>query len=474
MVIKFYNTLSRKKEIFKPVENKKVRMYSCGPTVYDYIHIGNLRAYVFSDILRKYLEYSGYTVKKIVNITDVGHLTQEEIEYGIDKMEKAAKRENKDVWDIAEFYTEAFKKDCERMNIKEAYKLPRATEHIKEMIKLVEKLIEKKYAYVSNGSVYFDVHKFKNYGKLSGNTIEKLEAGKGGRVKHNPDKKSQLDFALWIKDKNHIMKWKSPWSVGYPGWHLECSAMSMKYLGETIDIHTGGEDNIFPHHESEIAQSEAANGKKFVKYWMHVRHLLVEGEKMSKSLGNFYTLQDLIDKGHSPKAVRYLLMSAHYRKPLNFTMEGLENSKITLDRMLEFMEKLGEVDGKKNPKVKDLIENVKNEFKEAMNDDLNTPIALSAIHDFISKINKLIDEKNVCKDDAKKINKIMQDFDKILGVLKIDKIKVPKEIKELLHKRKLARKNKDFKKSDNIREKIRNLGWEVQDTEKGQKLIKRI
>ncbi len=474
MAIKFYNTLSKSKEVFKPIENKKVRMYTCGPTVYDYIHIGNLRAYVFSDILRRYLEYSGYNVKKIVNITDVGHLTHEEIESGIDKMEKAAKREDKDVWDIAEFYINAFKKDCEEMNIKEPYKLPRATEHIKEMIKLVEKLIEKKYAYISNGSVYFDVHKFKDYGKLSGNTIEKLEAGRGGRVKHNPDKKSQLDFALWIKNENHIMKWESPWSVGYPGWHLECSAMSMKYLGETIDIHTGGEDNIFPHHESEIAQSEAANGKKFVNCWMHVRHLLIEGEKMSKSLDNFYTLQDLIDKGHSPKTIRYLFLNAHYRKPMNFTMESLGAAKKTLDSLIEFMEKLDEVDGKKNPIVKELIENVKMEFRKAMDDDLNTPIALSAIHNFISKINKLIDEKNMCKRDAKKIKKTMQEFDNVLGVLKIDKINVPKEVKKLLKQRRISRKNKDFKESDEIREKIKKLGWEVQDTEKGQKIIKRI
>ncbi len=474
MTIKFYNTLTKKKEIFKPLKDKTVTIYNCGPTVYDYAHIGNFRAYLFADVLRRYLEYVGYKVKQIMNITDVGHLTEDEVEAGIDKMEKAAKREKKSVHDIAEFYTQAFKKDIENLNIKKPHKLPKATEHVKEMIEIIKILIEKKYAYEKNGSVYFEVRKFKNYGKLSGNTIDKLEAGKSGRVKNNPDKKSQLDFALWINNPNHIMTWKSPWSIGYPGWHIECSAMSKKYLGETIDIHTGGEDNIFPHHESEIAQSEAANGKKFVRNWMHVRHLLVEGEKMSKSLGNFYTLQDLIDKGFSSNAIRYLLLSAHYRKPLNFTMQGLKDAQTTLNRLIEFMDKLENINGKENKNLNKIIESAKNKFEKALNDDLNMPLALSAVHAFVSKINKLIEEKNLSKKNAKKVKKTMEDFDKVLGVLKHKKEKIPEEIKKLLKQREKARNKKDFKKSDEIRKKIKDLGWEVQDIESKQKLIKRI
>src|SRR3972149_2047156 len=292
MTLKLYNTYSKKLEEFTPIEDGKVKMYNCGPTVYSHPHIGNFRSFIFADVLHRYLEYSGYKVTQVMNITDVGHLTLDDVEAGEDKLEAAAKREKKDPYQIAEFYMNEFFELAKLLNLLPAYKYPRATEHIKEQITLAEELIKKSYAYVVGGNVYFDVTKFAKYGKLSGNTLTQLKAG--ARIEVNTEKRNPMDFALWKNDPKHIMQWDSPWGKGFPGWHLECSAMSMEYLGETIDIHTGGEDNIFPHHESEIAQSESATGKQFVRYWLHCRHLLVDGKKMSKSEGNFYSVQDIL------------------------------------------------------------------------------------------------------------------------------------------------------------------------------------
>jgi cysteinyl-tRNA synthetase len=298
-MLKLYNTLTKQKEEFIPINPGKVGMYSCGPTVYSYIHIGNIRAYLSADILRRYLEYKGFEVLAIKNITDVGHLTDDDIDQGDsgdDKMQKAALKEKKTPQEIARFYENYAKETEQEMNIKPAQFFPRATEHIPQMIKIIQTLIQSGFAYENNGNVFFDIAKFKDYGKLSGNTLEKLSIGSRLSEPH-PDKKNQWDFALWLKaPENHIMKWDSPWSIGYPGWHIECSAMSMEYLGETFDIHTGGEDNIFPHHEAEIAQSECANNKKFVNYWIHNRHLLFNGDKMSKSKGNLFTLENIKKK----------------------------------------------------------------------------------------------------------------------------------------------------------------------------------
>lgn len=475
MSLKFYNTFGKEKQEFKPINKGEVLMYNCGPTVYDYSHIGNFRAYVFADTLRRYLEYSGYRVKQVINITDVGHLTEDELESGIDKMEKAAKREGKTALDIANFYTEAFLKDWNILNLEEPIARPKATEYIKEMIELIQVLLEKGFAYEKNGSVYFEVEKFPEYGALSGNSIEKLEAGRSGRVEKNPDKKNQLDFALWVNDPKHIMTWESPWSKGYPGWHIECSVMSSKLLGKTIDIHTGGEDNIFPHHDSEIAQSEAANGKKFVNYWLHPRHLLVNGEKMSKSKGNFFTVTDLLQKGFSPKAIRYVLFAAQYRTPMNLTLESLKDAETTLSRLFEFMQKLEETkDGTDNPKTGELIETAKNKFKEAMDDDLNTSLALAAIHEFVSEINKAIAEGKLSKKNAGAIRDVMLEFDKVLGLNLGEKEVVPVEVKKLAEERENARKEKNFKRSDELRDEIKKRGWEAQDTPEGQKLRKRI
>jgi len=470
-MIKFYNTLTKKKEEFKPLNDRIVTIYNCGLTVYDYAHIGNLRTYTFTDILRRYLEYKGFVVKQVMNFTDVGHMFQD-VDIGRDKMEEAAKKENKDPWLIADFFIKAFLEDSKLMNFEEPMVRPRATEHIKEMIDMVQKLIENGYAYVVNGSVYFDVSRFKDYGKLSGNTIDKLKTGAGGRVEFNPDKRNQFDFALWINDPEHIMNWKSPWcEKGYPGWHIECSAMSIKYLGETIDIHTGGEDNIFPHHESEIAQSEGATGKPFVRYWMHVRHLLVNNEKMSKSLGNFYTLKDLLRKGYSAKALRYLMLSANYRTSLNFTEESLKNAEKTINGLIDFVDKMRElkVKGENNQKISEKINETKKKFEESMDDDLNAPLALATIFELVNEVNKAIDEKNISEKNLHDVYNVMMEFDKVLGVLEHEKEKLPKDIIDLIIKREGYRKRGDFAAADKIRGELAEKGVLVEDSPEGSR-----
>jgi len=471
-MFKLYNTLTKKKEVFKPLKKGIVTVYNCGLTVYDYAHIGNLRAFTFADILRRYLEFKGFTVKQVMNFTDVGHMF-EDVDIGEDKMETAAIREKKDPWSIAEFYIEAFLEDSRNMSFREPMVRPRATEHINEMIELTQKLVKSGYAYVVNGSVYFDVAKFKDYGKLSGNTIEKLETGAGGRVKFNPDKRNQFDFALWINDARHIMNWKSPWcEKGYPGWHIECSAMAMKYLRETIDIHTGGVDNLFPHHENEIAQSEAGTGKKFANYWLHNEHLLVEGGRMGKSLGNFYTLRDLTSKGYDPKAIRYLLLSTHYRQQLNFTFERLEASKNAVDHLTTFMYRLTNAEGREcGKKIRELMSDVQMRFEKAMDNDLNISVALAALFDFIKEVNKLMDDNILDKKEAEEVYRLMMKFDEVLGV--IGEIKqeeeLPKKIEELIRKREQARKIEDWETADKIREQIRNMGIIIEDTPQGVK-----
>ncbi len=488
-MLRLYNALTKRKEEFKPIEKGKVRMYNCGPTVYFYAHIGNLRSFTFADILRRYLEYRGFEVKQVMNITDVGHMTAEALdaESGTDKMEEAVKRENKDPWEIASFYTKTFLEDCKKMNFKEPFKRPKATDSIYDMLKIIEKLIERGYAYVVNGCVYYDVTKFSDYGKLSGNTIEKLKEGAGGRVESNPDKKNHFDFALWIEDPKHIMYWKSPWGAhGYPGWHIECSVMAMKYLGETIDIHTGGEDNKFPHHECEIAQSEGATGKRFCNYWLHVKHLLVDGEKMSKSKGNFYTLRDLTERGYSPKALRFYYFSSHYRSQMNFTLDGLKQAGETLKKLWDFLDRLKEWEGGgETPKVDELIEEVKKGFEKEMDDDLNTPGSLAVMFDFVRKINKLMEKGDIGKENCLAVHDAMTEFDKVLGVLEREKknetrkgaiklkdkvksilyrgIEPSEELKKLIGERENQRKNRNFKEADKIREKIKKMGYVIED-----------
>ncbi|MBU3957175.1 cysteine--tRNA ligase [Patescibacteria group bacterium] len=456
MKIKLYNTLSKKKEIFKPLKADYVRFYDCGPTVYWYAHIGNMWRYVISDLLRRALEYNGYKVKQVMNITDVGHLTEDDLaaDTGTDKMEVAAKREKKTPEQIANFYTKAFFRDTERLNIVHPHVVPKATKHIKEMIELIKALEKKGYTYWA-GDKYFvyDISKFKNYGKLSGKNLEELKAGV--RLEPVPGKKNPFDFALWIKDPKHLMHWDSPWGAGYPGWHLECSAMSMKYLGPSLDIHTGGEDNIFPHHENEIAQSEAATGKKFVRYWVHIRHNLVNGAKMSKSKGNFYILQDLIDKDYDPLAFRYLCLTVHYRKNLNFTWKSLESAQKALNKLRQQV--AGWKTGKKG------VPEFEKKFLEAINNDLDMPRALAVVWDLV---------KSKYPDSAKKASLLK--FDQVLGFrlaaqTKV-KIKIPTEVNQLVEKREELRKEGKWQEADKVRQQIKKLDWQIEDTAKGPKL----
>ncbi len=474
MPLKLYNTYSRKKEVFKPHNKSQVTMYNCGPTVYDFVHIGNLSSYLMADLIRRYLEYKGYRVKQIMNITDVGHLISDE-DTGEDKMIKGAKREKKSPQEIANFYTQAFIKDIEKLNIRKAHKYPKATDHVQEMISITKNLLNKNIAYEIKGNVYFDISKFKNYGKLSGNTKEKLEElikGARSEIVQDKNKKSPFDFALWLKaPKNHLLKWNSPWSIGYPGWHIECSAMSIKYLGKSIDIHTGGEDNIFPHHENEIAQSEALNNVKFVKYWMHKKYLLVDGKKMSKSSGNFYKLEDLEELGFNPIDFRFLIIQSHYRSQVNFSKNALEQAHESLKRIKDFLLRLKSIgNSRDNKDINRIIQNTKEKFIKHINNDLNTPQALASLFEFINQMNKLIDQKIISQNNAESISDFILDLDKILG-LNLDKdknISTEKEnkIKELIEQRNKARQDKNWSIADEIRDKLLKLGIEIKDTDK--------
>ena len=474
-MLKFYNTFSRKKEVFNPIEPPRVGIYTCGPTVYSYAHIGNFRSYIVADIIRRYLEYRGFKVKQVKNITDVGHLTEYDVTRAQDKILLAAKRERKRPEEIAEFYTQAFFEDEKKLNIKRAEVYPRATKHIKEMIELIKLLIKKGYAYQISDGVYFQVPKFKDYGKLSGNTLNKLK--KGVRIEPNPQKKHPADFALWKKaSPEHLMQWPSPWGRGFPGWHIECSAMSMKYLGKSFDIHTGGEDNIFPHHEDEIAQSEAATGKKFVKYWIHTRHLLVGGEKMAKSKGNFYTLRDLENLGYSSLAFRLLVLGSHYQSKLNFTLRGIKQAETNLQRISEFITKLEELKNQKGERqkfAKNLILRTQKEFEKAMDDDFNTPTALASVFHLIGRGNYLLDKEELTPADARDILKFLRKIDKVFGVIfwtPPTRRPIPKEIFKLVKEREKYRQKGQWKLADKIRRKIKLMGYRVEDTKKGPKI----
>jgi len=474
MAIRLFNTLTRKKEAFRPLKGKTVTMYNCGPTVYDYAHIGNFKSYMLADLLRRFLEWKGFRVRQVMNITDVGHMTEDDVAdaRGEDKIERAAKREHKTPKQIADFYTRAFLKDWKSLNMLEPMARPKATDFVKEMIDMNRELISKGYAYVGNdGSVYYEVGKFRWYGRLSGNTIEQLKAGAGGRVDEQEGKKNPLDFALWINNPRHIMQWKSPWGRGYPGWHIECSAMSMKLLGKTIDIHTGGEDNIFPHHECEIAQSEGATGRKFARFWMHVRHMMVDGRKMSKSKSNFFTLEDLVKKGHDPLAVRYALLAAHYRTKMNLTEESIEDAQKCIDRLRCFTRDMKGFRGSgKSTKAGKVIEKARKGFDEALSDDLNVPEALASVFGMVRDINRL-SEKGISSAEAKKAYGQMLDFDRVLGV-KVDlpTDRCPSDIRKLIERREALRKEKKFKDADRLRDQIKKRGWLVEDSPEGPRV----
>lgn len=458
-MLKVYNTLTRRKEEFVPLNDKVVTMYSCGPTVYSYAHIGNMRAYLFMDSVRRTLKYNGYKLKGVMNITDVGHLLSDGDD-GEDKMEKASREQQKSVYEIAAIYTDAFMKDLAKLNIGKPEIIAKATDHINDMIKYVEALVEKGYGYETSNGIYFDISKFREYGKLSGLDLEGQRAG--ARVDVNDEKRNPADFALWKKaPKEHIMQWESPWGMGYPGWHIECSAMSRKYLGDTFDIHTGGVDHIPVHHENEIAQSEALVGHKTVDYWMHVEFMQVDGGKMSKSLKNTYTVSELEQKGYSAMAFRYFCLNTHYRKKLNFTFEGMDAAKTAYNRLL------AAVHSHKGGKSFDeeAVKKYDELFTEAINDDINIPLGLGVLWNMLK-------EK-----PSQAIYDLAMKFDKVLG-LALDtesapeKVEAPEEVIKLAELRLKARKDKDWAQSDVLREQISKLGYQIIDKKDGYDIKK--
>jgi len=458
-MLKVYNTLTRRKEEFVPLNDKVVTMYSCGPTVYSYAHIGNMRAYLFMDSVRRTLKYNGYKLKGVMNITDVGHLLSDGDD-GEDKMEKASREQQKSVYEIAAIYTDAFMKDLAKLNIGKPEIIAKATDHINDMIKYVEALVEKGYGYETSDGIYFDISKFREYGKLSGLDLEGQRAG--ARVDVNDEKRNPADFALWKKaPKEHIMQWESPWGMGYPGWHIECSAMSRKYLGDTFDIHTGGVDHIPVHHENEIAQSEALVGHKTVDYWMHVEFMQVDGGKMSKSLKNTYTVSELEQKGYSAMAFRYFCLNTHYRKKLNFTFEGMDAAKTAYNRLL------AAVHSHKGGKSFDeeAVKKYDELFTEAINDDINIPLGLGVLWNMLK-------EK-----PSQAIYDLAMKFDKVLGLVldtesAPEKVEAPEEVIKLAELRLKARKDKDWAQSDVLREQISKLGYQIIDKKDGYDIKK--
>ena len=463
MDIYFYNTLTRKKEKFVPIDEKEIRIYSCGPTVYKDATIGNMRTNIFQDVLRKVLRYNGYKIKHAMNITDVGHLVSDGDE-GEDKMLKSAREENKAPEEIANHYTKLFFDDLKNLNLETPEIICKATDHIQDMLKYVEKLVEKGYAYETSTAIYFDISKLDKYPVLSNLNLEDQKAG--ARVEVDPEKKNPQDFALWIKaPENHLMKWDSPWGPSYPGWHIECSAMGQKYLGEQFDIHTGGIDLIPTHHENEIAQSKGYCGKIPAKYWLHGEYLLIDGGKMSKSLGNVYLIKDIIDKGYDPLVYKLFTYSSHYRNKLNFTWDAIEATSKSLERLKNGYK--AHLDGTDEIEYSKIIE-YEERFHKAINDDLNMPLAMGVVWEVVRNEKK-----------SPKLAELLLKFDTILGLkideeTKQDKVQdeIPEEILKLVEERNIARANKDWAKSDELRDKIQEKGFKVIDSKEGTRIEK--
>jgi len=460
-MLTLYNTLSRSKEVFKPVRKKGVGLYTCGPTVYLFAHIGNLRTYLFEDILKRVLIYNKYKVKHVMNITDVGHLTSDD-DTGEDKMEKGAKRENKTVWEVARFYTKAFKKDLKLINIKKPSVFIKATDTIKEQIKLIEKLEKKGFTYKVLDGVYFDSSKLPSYGRLWGTKEKQLKAG--ARVEMVAGKKNPTDFALWKftpPGEKRQMEWKSPWCKGFPGWHTECVVMGIDNLGIPFDIHCGGIDHISIHHTNEIAQAEAAYGRVFANYWIHGDFLVLKEGKMSKSLGNIILLSTIIEKGFSPLAYRYLILNAHYRSRLTFSWEAMTNAQNSLNNLYE---KVSEIKSKKRTKSTKGGKKYQDKFLQAINDDLDMPQALAIMWHLV---------KDETISDQEKYQLLIK-FDRVfgLGLNKVKKTRIPKKIKELVNKRENYRLEKNWAKADQMRKEIESLGYGIEDLGQGTKIVK--
>jgi cysteinyl-tRNA synthetase len=460
-MLRLYNTLTRVKEEFQPIHPGEVRFYTCGPTVYDYAHIGNFRAFVFADIMRRYLIYKGYRVTQVMNLTDVD-----------DRMIHGARQAKLSLSEYSKVYAQAFFEDLRTLNIQPAEHYPAATEHIPEMLALIARLVERGYAYQAGGSIYFKVDAFPGYGKLSHLEERHLQAGASGRVDADDYEKEDVrDFALWkgwTEDDGDVY-WETEFGKGRPGWHLECSAMSMKYLGTPFDIHAGGIDLVFPHHENEIAQSEAATGQSFVRYWVHCHHLLINNQKMSKSLGNFHTLRDLLQRGHKPKAIRYVLLSTHYRQTQNFTMDGLAAAEAAVQRLRDFMANLRTAEGTGTP-VDGLIRQALQQFEEGMDDDLNISLGLAAIFGFVRDVNRLLADGRLSQENAQAVMATMRRFDRVLGLLDTEETAVDAEVERLAEEREQARKRRDFATADRLRAQIAARGYVIEDTPHGPRL----
>ncbi|WP_035571339.1 cysteine--tRNA ligase [Halonatronum saccharophilum] len=469
MGIKIYNTLSGEKEDFKPIKENEVGIYSCGPTVYDYFHIGNARAFIVPDIIKRYLNYRGYKIFHVLNFTDID-----------DKMIKRANQEEVTIEQLANRFIKAYFEDTDALNIRRADIYPKATEHIEGMIDLVEKLIAKDYAYSSGGDVYFRVEKFDEYGKLSKQHLEDLEAG--NRVEVSGVKENPLDFTLWKESKEGEPSWESPWGLGRPGWHIECSVMSTKYLGDRFDIHTGGVDLTFPHHENEVAQSEACCGHQVVNYWVHNGYINIDGEKMSKSLDNFFTIREILEK-YKAEVIRFFLISKHYRSPINFSDSELDSAKKSLGRLLNTLDKvenlldLDAVEGGGDKGLKGLAQETEVEFKEAMDDDFNTALAIAVLHTMVKEVNLIVNNKEFILTEGLKegLKEIKSTFESlagdVLGILpKQEEAKgglIDPLIELLVEVRSEVRKNKNYELADKIRDELKNLGVQIKDTPQG-------
>lgn len=458
--MRLYNTLTRRVEEFEPLDGQTVRMYTCGPTVYDVAHIGNMRSFLVSDLLARTLRYLGWQVHNVMNITDVD-----------DKTIAGARQRGQTLREYTDYYLRLFHEDLSTLRIEPAWKYPRATEHIPQMIRLIQTLVERGHAYERNGNVYFDISSFPRYGILSGvRPTDAPATAEYSRLDADEyDRDDVRDFALWKAAKPEEPSWDSPWGPGRPGWHIECSVMSMEYLGPTLDIHLGGVDLIFPHHENEIAQSEAATGKQFVRFWVHVEHLIVEGQKMSKSLGNFFTLRDLIEQGYEPMAIRHQLMTADYRKQLNFTFEGLRQSTTAVFRLWDFMDRLGELTapGSASGELAADIDQADRAFEAALRDDLNIPEAMAAVFDLTHRINPHLARGNLSAADADAVLNFLSRADRVLGFLAHDKGALDEDVERLIAERDEARRAKDYQRADAIREELRRRGIVLEDTPHG-------
>ncbi len=457
--MRLYNSLTRRLEEFTPLEPGIVRIYACGPTVYDFAHIGNLRTFLFSDVLCRTLRYFGYEVRLVMNITDVD-----------DKTIARSAGEGVSLKEYTERYTQYFFEDLQTLRIQPAWKYPRATEHIPQMISLIQKLMERGHAYVSEGSVYFRLESFPHYGRLSGVTAQERSVTGLARVDTDEyDRESAQDFVLWKGAREGEPSWESPWGPGRPGWHIECSAMSMEYLGPTLDIHVGGVDLLFPHHENEIAQSEAATGQPFVRYWLHAEHLLVNGQKMSKSLGNYYTLRDLLAQGYEPMPIRHQLLTAHYRHQLNFTLEGLRQSTQAIKRLWDFVDRLTELPPSEqfNERVSSAVRQAQQAFEEALADDINVPAAMAAVFELMHDVNPELLAGRLNAQNQQELRAFLEKADSVLGFIAHEKEMLDEEIEALIAERQQARKERNFARADEIRAQLLQRGIILEDGPQG-------